>query len=573
MTAVKIMDIISRLPGCDGQAADAVSAYTQVKMEDAHKSLKIPISECPDIWIRLPRHKRPKSWSSMEDPVVPLERNLYGHPLAGLSWERQFEKILLKHGWEKIPCWECLFVHREKGLFLSVYVDDIKNCLERNKILIRCGNYSTKKSILENQRFSLIMYTWDALNVNAKEAKILWTIYRTMFESRISAGGLEKVPFPQNLRISSWFYDMVGHAMKCVNKTTQQVCKVSAPCIDDHHFKEEETKSVGELSNTCSQIVLKWLFLATIGRPDILWSVNKFARSITKWTKACDKRLNRLISYIHHTSDCKQYCHVGNTAKQCRLGLFQDSDFAGGLEDSKSTSRGTLCVFGSHTFVPISWMCKKQTLVSHSSTESEIISLDAGLRLVGLPSLELWDLIVSVLGNVIRVSDGSGKPVHKRQKSHSKIDVVKDIDLVPSNVQSANREVLLCVFEDSEAVIKMIIKGRSPTMRHVSSTHRVALDWLFDRINLDSKIQIKYIDTKNQLAHILTRGNFTRDEWNHLLTLFNISHCSSKTSSTRIRRRTCHSKITTYDELDRKNAFVRVFFSFYKPGEDFVWTS
>ena len=91
MTAAKIMDIISRLPGFDGQAADAVSAYTQVKMEDAHKLLKIPKPECPDIWIRLPRHKWPKSWSSMEDPVVPLERNLYGHPLAGLLWERQFE--------------------------------------------------------------------------------------------------------------------------------------------------------------------------------------------------------------------------------------------------------------------------------------------------------------------------------------------------------------------------------------------------------------------------------------------------------------------------------------------------
>ena len=60
--------------------------------------------------------------------------------------------------------------------------------------------------------------------------------------------------------------------------------------------------------------------------------------------------LNRLISYIHHTSEYKQYCHVGNTAKQCRLGLFQDSDFAGDLEDSKSTSGGTLCVCGSHTF-------------------------------------------------------------------------------------------------------------------------------------------------------------------------------------------------------------------------------
>ena len=90
-------------------------------------------------------------------------------------------------------------------------------------------------------------------------------------------------------------------AKKCVerycelaNKTTQQLHKVSTPCIDDHHFKEE-LKSVGELSKVSSQIVLKCLYLARIGRPDILWSVNKLARSITKWTKACDKRLNRLI--------------------------------------------------------------------------------------------------------------------------------------------------------------------------------------------------------------------------------------------------------------------------------------
>ena len=104
-----------------------------------------------------------------------------------------------------------------------------------------------------------------------------------------------------------------------------------------------------------------------------------------------------MISDIHHTCEHRQYCHVGNTAKQCRLGLFQDSDFEGNLEDSKFISEGTLCIFGSHTFVPTSWMWKKQTAVSHSSTESEIISLYTGLRLDGLLALELWDLIVSVL--------------------------------------------------------------------------------------------------------------------------------------------------------------------------------
>ena len=99
-------------------------------------------------------------------------------------------------------------------------------------------------------------------------------------------------------------------------------------------------------------------------------------------------------------------------------------------------------------------------------------------------------------------------------------NVLNNVDPVPSNVQSSRQEALLYVFEDNEAVIKMIIKGRSPAVGRVSRTHRVALDWLFDRINLDPKIQIKYIDTKNQFADMLTKGNFTCDEWNHLLCLF-----------------------------------------------------
>ena len=83
-------------------------------------------------------------------------------------------------------------------------------------------------------------------------------------------------------------------------------------------------------------------------------------------------------------------------------------------------------------------------------------------------------------------------------------------------------KVSLDIFEDNEALIKMIIKGRSPTMRHVSGNHRVALDWSFDRINFEPKFQIKNVDTKNQLADMLTKESFTRDEWNNLLRLFNI---------------------------------------------------
>ena len=100
MTAAKVMDIISRLPGCAGQAAVAVSAYTLVKMEDAPT---------------LSRYLDTSTTTQMAEIMVQYGRP---SPLAGLLWERQFDKILLKYGWEKVSNWECLFVHREKGLFL-----------------------------------------------------------------------------------------------------------------------------------------------------------------------------------------------------------------------------------------------------------------------------------------------------------------------------------------------------------------------------------------------------------------------------------------------------------------------
>ena len=140
-------------------------------------------------------------------------------------------------------------------------------------------------------------------------------------------------------------------------------------------------------------------------------------------------------------------------------------------------------------------MCENQASVTHSSTESEIISLDIGLRLDGIAALDLWDLIVFVLRNTIQTHDRTGQPVVNcdRDHGHNKrsqgmINVLSNIDCVPSNVQFSHQKALFYVFEDNEAVIKMIIKGRSPTMRHVSRTNRVALDWLFDRINLDPKI-------------------------------------------------------------------------------------
>ena len=214
---------------------------------------------------------------------------------------------------------------------------------------------------------------------------------------------------------------MEGHAKKCVerycelaNKTTEPLYKVSTPYIDDHQFKEEELKSMGKLPDVCSQIVLKCLYLARLGGLDILWSVNKLARAITKWTRACDKRLARLISYIHHTSEYKQYCNVG---KYCTTMSIRS--------------------------------------ISRCSTEVEFISLDAGLQIHKIPALDLWDLVVEVL--------------HSDSNRKQKLKPESHVHFVPSsNAKYSHEGTKLYIFEDNESVIKMIMKGRSPNLRHVS---------------------------------------------------------------------------------------------------------
>ena len=157
--------------------------------------------------------------------------------------------------------------------------------------------------------------------------------------------------------------------------------------------------------------------------------------------------------------------------------------------------------------------------MSHSSAESEIISLDADLRMDGIPALDLWHLIIDVMhsnSNQKQKDKQVRKNLSRSQTfkklnsqmntpvSQGYLELVND-DFVPSNVNSCHKGTMLCIFEVNEAVIKMIMKDRSPTLRHVSRTHRNTLDWLFDRITSDPKIQIRNVKSTNSL----TKGNFT----------------------------------------------------------------
>ena len=126
------------------------------------------------------------------------------------------------------------------------------------------------------------------------------------------------------------------------------------------------------------------------------------------------------------------------------------------------------------------WMCKKQTCVSHSSTQSVIISLAASLRMDGIPALDNPNA-----NQKQKFKQSTENPVNQRntqcntqlRQKHSESST---FDFVSSYVNSSHKRAMLYIIEDDEAVIKMIIKSRSPTRRHVSRTKRVASDWLFD---------------------------------------------------------------------------------------------
>ena len=301
MTAAKVVDVIARLPECAGQAADAVSAFTQVKMEDAPKLLEIQKSECPDIWIRLPRHKWPQIVVNHRRP----SRSSRTKPVRSGSGAG---KLVGKTVWGG-SVGTCIGKSTELGLSL---------CSPKTRIgLIGTrGWFRNGWKAAENSKFECP----DTMILINTEKGSNHEFLQLQLKNYQDGRHLTQ----KRLRGPATWKDMPKNALRVIanwQTTRQKNCT-------KFQLKKEELETVGEFSDACSQIVLKCWYSARIGRLAILWSVNNLARSVTKWTRTCERRLARLISNIHHTSDYRHCCHVGITVQHCRFGSFQDSDSA-----------------------------------------------------------------------------------------------------------------------------------------------------------------------------------------------------------------------------------------------------
>ena len=203
--------------------------------------------------------------ASIEDPVFLLERHLYGHPLAGLLWERQFEEVLLELGWE------CFFVHRKKqGIFLSVYVDDIKmagkkqNMAPMWKTSMKLVDLDEPTSFLDHVYLSCTQRECKPNDLIIKRAQRSVRITNFCWSNCKSHQGGKSLT-QRRLRGPTTWKDVLKNALRDIatwrTRKTEQSYKVSSPCLDDHQFEKEELASVGEfvksmLTNCLEMFVL-----------------------------------------------------------------------------------------------------------------------------------------------------------------------------------------------------------------------------------------------------------------------------------------------------------------------------
>ena len=269
--------------------------------------------------------------------------------------------------------------------------------------------------------------------------------YNKMFESCISAGVIGNYQDGTNLvqkvqRGPATWKEMLEKCMEryceLANKKTEQLHAVSHPCLDDHQIKKEELENKSALSEVCSHIVLKWFYLARIGRPDILWSVNKLARSVTKWTQACDRRPARLISCIHFTKITANIVMWAMRLKIVDWGYFKIQTLQEILK-TQNPHQAEFCAFLKVEHLYRSVGCERNKLLfltAQQNLKSSLWTLDWGWTVYQRLTCGIWSsqFFTEIRIRVISISHFSSinsvKAMSKKntrrcrwRKSHSKI--------------------------------------------------------------------------------------------------------------------------------------------------------
>ena len=313
--------------------------------------------------------------------------------------------------------------------------------------------------------------------------------------------------------------------------------------------KEDDEKS-GRLQPIASKVLMKILFAARMARYDLLRATQSLASRVTKWSEECDVGLHRLVSYIQSTLDLTMQSFIGDQFRDCQLWLFADADFAG-EHDSKSTTGSFMALVGPNTYFPINAFSKKQTAITMSSTEAEVIAANHSVRTQGLPSLSLFNYILALTDpnapkQVKAKSAGlAAKPkVPKQNEPVTIARIDPEMDELrygyfhngPESVANLNHLQLhtgptfnVKFLEDNQATITILTNGSSSQMRHTDRTQRVSFGWLKQQFESE-QFDLINVNTNYQAADILTKPFTSPAKWDNAVRLLGMQFVKSKTS-------------------------------------------
>ena len=424
ISGVNLNLMYGSLKGHHTSQSDVVKAYVQSWLDTVHPT-----------YVELPAELVPEQFAHIHRPCVRLYKSLYGHPESGGHWAKKFQSVAKALGGVESTTHPSSYWFEKERLLLTLYVDD----------MVVSGPSQNHKSFWDKMRTMLnIEDPVPVSRVLGREHMIHRHASETSVEYDMS--------------------DFAESACETYLKLAKGVTLKSAPTpfLVDSALPEEGWEIKGALSDHAAKVLMKCLWLARLSRPDLLRPITELSRRITRWSANDDRKLFRLMCYISSSKHYRMRSYIGDPADELELVLFTDADHGGSIEHGYSASGGLLVVQGPNSWFPISWLSKRQSAVSRSTTEAEAISLATGLFDEGLPNQEF---LSKILG----------------------------------------RSILLRCKQDNTATIQVIRNGYSPRLRHVSKTHKIDLNGLYDAFREDDTV-LEYVRTDSQAADIFTKS-------------------------------------------------------------------
>ena len=421
--AVNLTIFIGMIHGFVVQAADACQAFLQAP-------LRSPIPT----WVIIPTELWLPQWKGKFRRVaVKLKK---GHPEAPADWQAHLEQVLtVVLGASVVDGFPSVFWHATLAVLITVYVDDI----------LAAG----KPKALEE----------------------FWRQLSEHIEIEPPAGldrFLGRYHLFQDTR--NVFMHMGDYAKQAVElylslPGSKALKPADSPFVADGTLVQEDWEVRGALADSSAKILMKLLWYARLCRPDLSYAISTLASQATTWSKNSDKMAYRLMCYVSTTLTRGLHGVVKDSLEDCSLELYVDADLAGCPLTAKSTSGLWLQITGpKRTRFPIAWSSKRQSTVSRSTTEAELVSMADGLFVEALP---VQDLLSRVLG----------------------------------------RCVPLTVHEDNEAVLKVVEAGYSVKLRGLVRTQKLSIASISDFVKKHKdEITLKYTNTKEQLADLFTKA-------------------------------------------------------------------